>query len=359
MSRNKRLMALVLAALVLAAPAAAASELIAAEKIVADEVKYNTCTVERTELVKSITIGASEYYPLITTVNYKGDPALYAEILVKRGQDVKAGDPLLRVTVQYDAVQMAELELACQRAEEAFREGVEQRQEEIDALERALAAETEGYQRRVDQLNLKKQKLALEQYIYQQEYALEDKRAQIDELNARHEENVVFAPLDGVVSDLTYFREGDRLYEGTYICQISSQDVMLLAVKDGRLRYGQKVQIETGVNKERLVFKGRVVAASDCLEDVVSDYALVEIDPDEDVSGVKWRASKVLADDVRLGNVLLIDRKAVTLNGGNYIVTKLTPDGVTQKRFINQGMMTPNGTWVLQGLEEGDVVIID
>ncbi len=140
MSRNKRLMALTLAALVLAAPAAAASELIAPEKIVADEVKYNTCTVERAALVRTITMGASEYYPLITTVNYKGDPAVYAEILVKRGQDVKAGDPLLRVTVQYDAVQMAELERACQRAEEAFREGVERRQEEIDALERALAA---------------------------------------------------------------------------------------------------------------------------------------------------------------------------------------------------------------------------
>ena len=359
MLRNKRLTAAVLAAGLLAVTSASASELIAPEKIVADEVKYNTCTVERTTLVKPITMGASEYYPLVMTVNYKGDPAVYAETLVKRGQEVKAGDPLLRVTVLYDAVEMSELELAFQRAQEAYESGVKDRQEDIDALQRDLAAETDEYQRRVLQLRLKKQKLALEQYIYQQEYDLENRRDQIARLTERHEDNVVYAPADGVVGDLVYFREGDRLYNGTMVCQIASQDVMLLAARDGRLRYGQRVQVETGVSKERVTFTGRVVSASDCLDGVVSDYALVEIDPECDVSGIKWRASKIFADDVRLDNVLLIDRRAVSLNGGNYIVTKLTPDGVTQKRYINQGMMTQAGTWVLQGLNEGDVVIID
>ena len=360
MSKNKRRIALALAAVFLSASAAAsASELIAPEKIVADEVKYKTCTVERAELVKEITMGVSEFYPLIMTVNYKGGPAVYAEILVKRGQEVKEGDPLMRVKVLYDAVEMAELELACQRAEEAYQEGVSRRREDIAALERALAAETDDFQRRADQLRLKKQKLQLEQYIYQQEYALEDRRAQIAELTERHEDNIVRAPADGVVSDLNYYREGDRLYNGSFVCQISSQAVMLLAARDGRLRYGQRVRIETGVSKERVQFSGRVVAASDCLDGVVSEYALVEIDPGQDISGVKWRASKVSADDVRLDHVLLIDRRSVTLNGGHYIVTKLTPDGVTQKRYINQGMMTTNGVWVLQGLDEGDVVIID
>ena len=360
MSRNNRLIAFVLAALILGAfPAALASEVISPEKIVADEVKYKTCTAERAELVKEITMGASEYYPLVVTVNYKGDPAVYAETLVKRGQEVRAGDPLLRVTVLYDAVEMAELELACQRAQEAYEEGVARRREDIAAQERALAAEADENRRREGLLRLKKQKLLLEQYIYQQEYALEERRAQIAELTERHEDDVVFAPADGVIEDITYFREGDRLYNGAYVCQIASQKVMLMAVRDGRLRYGQPVRIETGVNKERITFDGRVVAASDCLDGVVSDYALVEITPGQDTADVKWRASKVSADDVRLENVLLIDRRAVTLNGGNYIVTKLTPEGVTQKRFINQAMMTTSGTWVLQGLDEGDVVIID
>ena len=356
MSRNKRLAAL-LAALLLSCPASA-SELIAPEKIVADEVKYKTCTAAKGEFVKSITMGASEYYPLIFTVNYKGDTAVYEETLVKRGQEVKAGDPLLRVRVLYDAVQMSELELACQRAEEAYEQGVKDRREAIDALERALSAESDEYQRRVCALQLKKQKLALEQYIYQQEYALEDRHRQIDELNERHEANIVYAPSDGVVTDLTYFKEGDRLYSGAVICQISSQDEMLLAVRDGRLRYGMTVNIETGPNKDRTYLTGHVVAAADCLDGVVSDYALVEIDSPYD-AGMKWRATKISADATYLENVLIVSRRAVTLNSGNYVVTKLTEDGVTQKRFVNQALLTTADVWVTQGLQEGDVVIID
>ena len=358
MSRNKRLIALLLALAALCR-AASASELIAPEKIVADEVKYNTCTAEYGELVKSITVGASEYYPLTTTVSYKGDPAVYAETLVKRGDEVRKGDPLLRVTVLYDAVQMAELELALQRAEEAYAAGVENRREAIDELERTLAAEKDEYQRRVETLRLKKLKLQLEQYIFQQEYALEDRRTQIEKLNERHEANVVVAPSDGVVTDLTYFREGDRLYNGTTICQISSQDVMLLALRDGRLRYGMHVTIETGVTKNRFQLTGRVVAASDCLEGVVSEYALVEPDPWTGDEPVNWRATKVSGDIVRLENVLLISRKAVSLNGGNYIVTKLTPEGVTQKRYIRQVLISTTDAWALQGLEPGEVVNID
>ena len=108
MSRNKRVITALLAT-ALICPAALASEVIASDRIEADEVKYKTAVVEYGELVKTMTIGASEYYPLVTTVGYKGDPAVYAETLVKRGQEVRAGDPLLRVTVLYDKVQMAEL----------------------------------------------------------------------------------------------------------------------------------------------------------------------------------------------------------------------------------------------------------
>ena len=358
MSRNKRVIAALLMA-VLICPGALASEVIASDRIEADEVKYKTAVVEYGELVKTMTIGASEYYPLVTTVGYKGDPAVYAETLVKRGQEVRAGDPLLRVTVLYDKVQMAELELACQRAEEAFAEGVKSREEAIGDIERALAAEKDEYQRRVDELQLKKLKISLEQYIYQQEYALEDRHKQLNDLNERHNAEIVTAPIDGVVSDLTYFREGDRLYQGTTICQISSEDVMLLAVRDGRLRYGMSVGIETGTNKNKFMLTGRVVAASDCLDGVVSDYALVEPDPWTGDEPVNWRASKVTGDAQRLENVLLVDRKAVSLSGGNYVVTKLTPEGVTQKRYIRQGLITTTQAWALQGLEPGDVVIID
>ena len=47
------------------------------------------------------------------------------------------------------------------------------------------------------------------------------------------------------------------------------------------------------------------------------------------------------------------------LDGGKYIVTILTEDGVTHTRFVTVGLVTPTDVWILQGLNEGDTVIID
>ncbi len=361
MSRNKRRAARLIALLFMihSACALAASELISPDQIVADEVKYKTCVAELGEYVKSFNIGGSEYYPLVMAVRYKGDSATYAETLVKRGQEVKAGDPLFRVTVNYDEVQMAERELAYERAQESFEQGKIDRLEAIDALQRSLASEPDEYERRMGALRLKKLNIALEQYVYQQEYALETRRLELEELNERHSRSVVTAPIDGVISELTYLREGDRVYNGMSLCRISSGEVLLIAVKDSRLRYGMPVKLEIGPNKNKVETTGRVVAAADVLRNVTSDYALVEPDDPEYVKTLNLRNIKVAFDSVRLENVLLVERKAIVLTGGKYVVTKLTPEGVTQKRYVTQGLANTEKVWVLQGLEPGETVIID
>ena len=359
MSRNKRLIALLLAAALFCPAVLASAELIEPDRIVADVVKYNTRTVRRETLERTINVSGREYYPRSVTLRYEGDEAVYGQVLVKRGQVVKKGDALLSVSVQYDTVQMTEMELAYERAAEDYEKGLEAREEEIDRIERALASEKDEYERQRGTLTLKKLNLALEQYIYQQEYALENRREQIDELTERHEANIVYSPIDGFIDDVAYFREGDRLYGGEVLFEITNTEVFLISAQDNRLRYGMDVTIEAGANKNRTTLNGRVVAAPDCLGDAIGEHALVEVDftgRDEDFA---WRNTRVAGRIIYLENVLLVDRKAVILDGGKYVVTKLTEDGVTQKRFINQGMQTGSDIWVLQGLDEGDVVIVD
>ncbi len=360
MSRNKRRAARLIALLLMLRAAGALAELISPDQIVADEVKYKTCVAELGEYVRSFSISGSEYYPLVAAVRYRGDTATYAETLVKRGQAVKAGDPLFRVVVQYDEVHMAELEMAYARAQESFEQGKTDRLAAIDELQRSLAAEPDEYARRMGALRLKRLNVALEQYIYQQEYALETRRMELEELNERHGRGVVTAPMDGVITDLTYLREGDRVWDGMTLCRMSSEEVLLIAVKDSRLRYGMAVKLEIGPNKNKVETTGRVVAATDVLRNAaVSDYALVELDDPELAATLNLRNIKVVFDSVRLENVLLVQRKAVVLAGGKYVVTKLTSDGVTQKRFVTQALSNPEKVWVLQGLEPGDTVIID
>ena len=55
----------------------------------------------------------------------------------------------------------------------------------------------------------------------------------------------------------------------------------------------------------------------------------------------------------------MVNRKGITMNEGKYIITRLREDGVTQKRYVRMGLFTSSEAWIVQGLEEGDVIIID
>lgn len=358
-SKRRWAAALLAGALAFIPGAAPASELIQPEQIQADEVKYKTCTAEYTDFIRTYTSSASEYYPLVTAVRYEGTPATYAETLVQRGDEVKAGDPIMRVELDFDAVALAELELRCERAKQSFARERAARQADIQQAQAELAAAGDELTRQVLTLQLEKKRILLEQYIYQQQKALDDLAAQLEEQNQLRSRNVIVAPCDGVVSDLAYLSQGDRITDGNIVCNISSESVMLLYVQGLQLRYGMDVLVEMGPNKSRTSYAGRVVAASDCIPDSTSDVALVEIPEFRPGKKTSMANIKVTAERIRLRNVLTIDRKAAVLSSGKQVVAILGPDGAIHKRYITPGLSTLEDTWVLQGLHAGDVVIID
>ena len=361
MLRNKRLTALLLAALLLltAGAALAEADLIAPEDIKADEVNYNTSVAEKGDFVKTVTTGGVEYYPLVTPARYHGDTAIFEKWMVKRGDVVTAGDVLVKINVPYDEVKETRLEMELERIKESYETGREDRQADMDALQTALAAEKDEYARKTMTIQLEKARLLLEQYVYQQEYDIASRTKALEDMREKHAAEYICAPCDGIVDELVYFHVGDRIYENQSVCQIAQQEVMLIGAKDSDLRYGMTVTVETGVNKYRQTLTGRVVAAADCLPKVSSSYALVELDPFVPDEHFSWKNIRITGDKILLKDVLLIARKASVLDGGKYRVTKVTEDGVTQKRYIVQGLASNEAVWVVQGLDEGEAVIID
>ena len=59
-----------------------------------------------------------------------------------------------------------------------------------------------------------------------------------------------------------------------------------------------------------------------------------------------------------LENVLVVPRRAITMEGGRNYVECLV-DGNVQKRFVNLALSNSSSAWILQGLEPGETVIID
>lgn len=94
MLRNKPwiVMLLLLALTVLAAPAQGES-LISEEMIKNNTVNYSeTAVMEKGVFERRYTEQASEYYPHTYVLRFEGDDARFGEYLVKRKQEVKAGD---------------------------------------------------------------------------------------------------------------------------------------------------------------------------------------------------------------------------------------------------------------------------
>ena len=316
-NRRVRRLALVLTVLLCAALPGRASQLIDPEKIVADEVRYKTDTAARGELIRSVSGSGSRYYPKTETVFYRGEMALFAEWIASRGDTVKAGDPLIRVTVQYDAVRLQELELRLQRAKEDYAEGVKTREEAILDMQARVDGESDPYARGMGQLSLRQEELRLEAYKLEQDASIASIEKALDELNERRSHEIVYAPIDGVVDDLAYFKDSEPIYDWTALCTIASEDVLFVAASGGKFRYGQEVAVEVGPARNRVTVTGRVVAAADVIPSLDSDRALILPDDRSPFDETKNNSIVVRGNSVDMKDVLLISRKAVPWAAGS------------------------------------------
>lgn len=358
MSRTKRLIAL-LCALCLCAGLARAEDLIASDAIVPEVANYRTSAVVRSDYIQTSSAGASEVYPLTYRARYEGATARFVRLLVKKGDEVKAGDVIAELELNASTVSLEEKELSLQRAREAYEEGLLERREAVSAAQQAFSAAQDEYAREDARLALEKARLEMEKYRCQQERAIARAQEEIDELRKDYESTLVCAPADGVISDVAYYKEGEPVYSGATLATLYSTDKLLLRVKNdsGSFRYNLPVTVETGVAKERVTLSGRVVATDLLLpaNERTQNVAYVLLDDAQDAN---IRNSQATCESVVVRDVLLVPRSALTLEAGNYYVSKLV-DGRVEKRFVNARLSATPQQWLLQGLDEGDLIIQD
>ncbi len=304
---------------------------------------------------------AEEFYPHTYYLGTDMSNAYFAEYHVTRRQEVQAGQVLATFTLDMDEEKYASTQLALERTQREYARGKELRLEEIDLLLEQQLGITDLYERELMELRIRRAKLVYEQYCYQQQNLIIGYEEQLAEMDEQSRRTQLVAPFDGIVSDLTYKRVGERIYAYEPLVTIYREADMLLRIanKDQNFRYGMTVTVTSGAKANQQVFEGHVVAADDLLpESRRQGYALIKLVPNEAGSKPRYSSIKVSGATQQLSNVLLIPRKAAALDGGKYYVE--TPmNGSVQKRYVNIGLMNNTSAWVVQGLNEGDQVIAD
>ncbi len=339
--------------------------------LVPEQANYDTILAEQADFLLTSQGTASLEFPKETKLSWDKAGSIVKETLVEQGQEVKAGDVLMTFHIEADEIAMEELALKLQRKREDYIRKKDEKEMQLQEAREETEEITNEHSYRIAVLNVEKQQIAYEQYVYETEKALAELEEQLAEQQEFLEENQLVAPFDGVISSVYYFEEGTPIEVGEELLSMFATDTLVVRAygSEDELRYNMDVTLEgTGFLGGR-TYHGKVVSAPNILPSTVEQgYAVIEIEEDVDVSaflrgGRPGRFSFSFDLDFNanlqeIHNILLVDKEAVQKEERkNYVY--VLEDGVVHKRYVTVGLSSKEAVWILDGLTEGQELILD
>jgi len=306
---------------------------------------------------RSYTASGTLFYPYTEILRPEADARFVR--FDTAGKEVKAGEVLATFTISGNEEELQAARLKLTRAEESYAAGKE---EHLKALEELSSLHPLGaYEQEMHRLQLRRAHLVFEQFCYEQEQLVAAAQEALAELEESSRQVELIAPCDGILSSVTYLREGEKVHAGDALLTLYRPENALIRIDNSalRFRYGMEVTVASGSRKNPTYYTGRVVASDNLLPAARrSGDAYIYVEELANTGKKKLSFLSVSAPSQRLENVLIIPRRAITLEGGKYYVECVSEGGL-QKRFVNVGLQDPSTAWILQGLEAGDVVVTD
>ena len=320
----------------------------------------NSVTLTRGEFVREKTGSVQVNYLKTEELSWDTSKDTITDIPVKRGQEVKAGEVLAVFDVPEKRSEMESLKLQLKRKQEDF---AKSSAEKYKAIEEAKEYAIYHYMYReleVANLKIEKQQAQYEQYLYEATNEIEKLKEQIKELEKELKENCLVAPFDGVIDWVAFYNPGDPTVTGSSLIRMYSTEYIVFETDESSdgLRYNMDVEVEISYRNKKTVYEGRVIAAQAILPDDVTQKKLVirlneAVNPKEISGNISYHADVDVLQDV-----IVIERKAVSKDAGKDYVYVLE-DGAIQKRYVTTGPNSGGKIVIVNGLEEGQILITD
>ena len=325
---------------------------------------YKTVKVELGGYERVRTGSATVIYPLQFELTWEEDGTYYQEAAVTVGQAVKEGDPLVYFHREEDKIALETLKLQLKRKQESYAAENARRltaiataQENINTLKAQGATAYELEKARLDEEKLQ---IEYEQYLYTSSKELAGLEEQLSEMEQAAQRNVLLAPHDGVIDSVTKIQAGDKVTRGQVLVTMHATDKLLLKAQNAseNLRYNTDVIIRIGNIENPSIYTGKVIVAANILPTGVSqDMTLIQVDQEIAENDLK-KAIKFEGTVEALSNVLVVDQRAVQKEDGKYCVRILDGDTV-QKRYVAAVKVNTEKMWILDGLSEGQLLIVN
>ena len=321
------------------------------------ETSYRTATVSVGDYGKSKSASGSLYFPDTVSLICRDSGARLEEILVSAGDEVKEGDVIATFTTPASATDLEEQRLAYSRKQTEVNGQIARWEEKI-ADKKLEIASSEGDKALLEiELDLLESQYA--QYCYEANKSLAAMEKKVADLTEDLKVKELVAPFDGVIKSIAFLKKGDEAF-GKEIAVIYDPENFLVKIEDtsGLFRYNTSVTVRAGSRNNPVNYEGTVVSSDDILS-FPMQYTYIRVE-DEGVTEKELSQNNltVLTNASALEGVLMVPRAAVVNENGKRYVSILSEDGSVHKRYIVVGEMNNETVVVLDGLTEGQTVIL-
>ena len=341
--------------------------------IAPEKANYDTKQAEKGDYITETDGSVSVEFPNELKLSWDTAGAVGKELLVEKGQEVKAGDVLLTFQVDIDKIALEEMEIQLLRKQEDYARKKDVMEVELKEAEEEAEEITNEHSYRIAVLNVEKQRIEYEQYVYETEKAIAALDKKVKEQKALMANTELVAPIDGIIGSIPYNFEGEKVEVGKELITMYATNTVLLKVSraDDKLRYNMDVTVTKGSGANAKEYTGRVISAPNILPDSLGqDYALITLDQEMTLEDYGYQTKgpgrgygfmskmEFEAKYQELNDVLLVNKNAVRKEDGKYYVYILE-DGAVHKRYVSVGLSGKTHYWVLDGVSEGQDVILD
>lgn len=330
--------------------------LISSDLMMIDENEMVSSEVVIGDLSKTINAEAHSFYPITAELSPNQSGVVLVEVKVSNLDYVHKGD-LLAECRAYSAEEIAEKEknIATKESELnnklAYYANEEAR---LNSLKAATGNSTEKsiYDQMIIENNLNRD--------YANNTAakeLETLRKELEAIKSVSGDCNIYAPFDGIIESVQISAEGTVLTDSTVVFEMYSTDTVIVyfdAPED--VYYNNKVKVTAGKGDNVQTIDGIVVGADHYLHpNLCQGKIFVRLEGDYDKENLD--SITVELEVSKAKNVLVTRSSGISkIKDSSYVY--ILEDGKLKRRHVICGGSDDENTWILQGVNEGDVIYL-
>lgn len=357
MLRNKLLALFLLCTLLLTAcaqqqPATAPTEYFPSKA----EITYKTTAVTRGPFSLTVQCNGNFTYPLSRQLTSEYANAILTEsIIFPEGAEFKKGDIIATFTFNVSQAELDRLELEYYQSNLSVANQIQTYENRISQYTQAAAAG--GIDGQIAALQLERTRNELKLYKERSYATLVKQSEELEAYRDLFTPKTLVAPEDGTVINAVSINAGTTLQKGSLILTYTTGNPRLLLLNNPSQEFqllatpGMKVTISRGSQEIAGFISASPTGIADTLNNMyiyVDSPAMAELEPRS--------YYKVQCTVLQLSDMLLLDASAVHYDE-NAAYVMLLEDGNAVKREILCGLEDDGLICVLDGLEEGQLVI--